>query len=59
MTELERMAARGEEDGHDRKWHSAVAADRRDIDAMGRAATAAKTALQKHEDEEWARITKR
>ena len=49
--ELERMASRGEEDGHDRKWFTAVTRDRKQIDRMIKAADAAKKALEAEQPE--------
>jgi len=48
-TELQRMAARGEEDGHDRTWHAQFVRDRRAIDAMAKAADHAAAELRGHE----------
>lgn len=40
--ELTRMAARGEEDGHDRAWMPIFAGSRRNLDLMIKAADAAR-----------------
>lgn len=50
-TELQRMAARGEEDGHDRTWHAQFIRDRRAIDAAAKAADQAAAELRMHEAE--------
>lgn len=50
-TELQRMAARGEEDGHDRTWQAQFTRDRRAIDAMAKAADHAAAELRMHEAE--------
>jgi hypothetical protein len=59
LEELCRMAARGEEDGHDHEWFVRVVRDKRAIDRMLRAAGAAKAALKEHEEECYARLTRR
>ena len=47
--ELQRMAARGEEDGHDRTWMSVLAKTRRNLDLMLKAADSARDAAKRDE----------
>jgi hypothetical protein len=47
--DLTAMSRRGEEDGHDRKWYPTVTRDRRQLDAMIRAANEARARLQSDE----------
>ncbi len=49
--QLIRMAARGEEDGHDRAWMPVFAGSRRNLDLMIRAADSARDAAKRDEAE--------